>query len=570
MSTDPILTPSWSDQSVFAGLPAWALDDVPFGIGLLRLPDLVFVYSNRLYESWYQPERRPIVGKRLDEALSVAPQVVSVFRDVATRGEPTHFHDVEFVGLKERPIVLPGDVTRWDWSIWPLKDEQGEVAHLLVSGYDVSAQALDRLKLARAHDEGIRALLEVSRVAGVTGSIEDFFGELSRTVGRLVGAGKVVFTRVKDGAMFVLPHTYGFDDDLLSGLSVPCSAEGNALADGIVYRDETFKARIGSGPEFEPYREALAMIDVSDAIALAWRAGDQRLGLVAAFNSTAPGGFTDVDLHVLKTASMAAGLVWQHRETRTLLAAVEAAENRRLRDTARELAALEQRKAEFLRFASHEMRGPINIISAYASMLAEGSFGELTEPMRESTVIIAQKIHDLNRIVDQVLEASRLEDPSLRLDLTTFDLREIVPYVLEQAHHARRSTHAFKVELGPVPVYVRADRERVLMIAANLIDNAIKYSPAGGEIRCTTRRSGHAAEIRITDQGIGIAADDLPRLFARFSRVGGAATEAVRGTGLGLYLCREAARMLGGDVHVESALGAGSTFWLELPLAPQA
>lgn len=549
MSGSPVDAHSWSGDVYAEGIPTWALDDVPFGIGILTVPDLKFVYSNRLYESWYAEDRRPIVGKRLDEALSAAPQVASVFTHAAERGRPVHFHDAEFVGLKNRPIVMPGDVTRWDWSIWPLKDTQGRTTHLLVSGYDVTGPAVDRLRLTEAHEEGVRALIEVSRVAGAAGSIEDFFGELSRTVARLVGARKVLFTRVVDGSMAAQPMSHGFDDPALSSITVPCSPDGPTIADRIVFHDEVFRGPIGSGPEFDPYREALATLDVSDAAALAWRAGDERLGLVAAFNSARPGGFNDEDVHILRVASMAAGLVWQHREL------------------ASQLMALEHHKAEFMRYASHEMRGPINVISAYSSLLAEGSFGSLTQPAIETTRTIGAKIQELNRIVDQVLESSRLEDPTLSLELTTFDLRDIGPAALEDAQLARHPDHSVKITMSPDAVYVRSDRDRVAMIVGNLLDNAIKYSPAGGQVVCETRRAGGSAEVRVSDEGIGIADDQLSKLFRPFSRVTSTGTEPVAGTGLGLYLCREAARVLGGEIGVESRLGEGSTFWLRLPLA---
>jgi signal transduction histidine kinase len=548
-------------------VPGWALAEVPFGIALLTVPDLTIVYANKLYESWYQPDRRPIVGKHLQEALAAAPQVLDTFRDVAARGEPAHFHDSEFVGLKGRPVVLPGDLTKWDWSIWPLRNGAGAVTHLLVSGYDVTASASDRLQLGRAHEEGIRALLEISRLADVSGSLEDFFGELSASVARLVGAGKVLFARAAGGAMFVQPRTHGFNDEVLAGLSVPCSPDGDGLADRIVYHDAVFRASIDASPEFEAYRDALAVMEVADAIAVGWRVGDLRLGLVAAFNSTREGGFNEEDLHILRTSSMAAGLVWQHREARSRLAEAQRDERERLTAAAERMAALERTKADFLRLASHEMRGPISVVSVYASMLAEGSLGQVSEGVHETSVIIAAKIRELNRMVDQILEASRLDDPTLPLNVSTFDVREIVPHAIEQVHEGRKQQHQLKVDIGADPVFVRADRDRVLMIVANLIDNAIKYSPQGGEIHCVTVRSGGRALVRVTDHGIGIAQGDLPRLFSRFSRVGGARTEAIPGTGLGLYLCKEAARLQGGDITVESTLGEGSTFTLELPAA---
>ncbi len=543
-------------------IPPRVLDDVPFGIALLTVPDLVFVYSNHVYESWYQPERRPIVGKHLQDALVAAPQVVATFRDVADRGEPAHFHDAEFVGLKGRPVVLPGDVTRWDWSIWPLKDADGRVTHLLVSGYDVTAPAQDRLRLEQTHEEGIRALLEVSRATGSKGTIEEFFADLSFTVARLVGARKVLFARVENGLMSAQLRTHGFDDDAIGGIQVPCAPEGDGLADRIVYRDEVFKATIGASSEFEPYRAALELMEVSDAIATSWQAGDLRLGLVAAFNSRRRGGFNEEDVHLLKVASMAAGLVWQHRQAQARLGAAQRSETARLRDSADQLAALERTKADFLRMVSHEMRGPISVISASAAMLREG---EEAAELQKTQQIIKSKVAELSRMVDQLLEVSRLEDPTLKPNLSDFDVADLLDEAAEQVRRAHGGRE-IRVDAWPEPLTMRADRARILLIVTNLLDNALKYSPAGGLVSLAVARQGGMARIQVTDAGIGIEPQDVAKLFGRFTRVG-PASGAIAGTGLGLYLCREAARLHGGEVTVESTPGKGSVFTAEIPLS---
>lgn len=541
------------------GVLLTALDDLPVGIGLLKVPELKFVYANRLYESWYQADRLPLVGRQLDQALVAAPQVADIFRKVAAEGKAVHFHNAEFVGLRKRPYVLPGDVTVWDWSIWPLKNPLDKVTHLLVSGYDMTAAAVDRLNAEHAHEEGERALLEVSRVAGAAGTIEEFFGELAATVGNVLGAGKVLFATARNGVMTLQPNSYGFDDEMLGGISVPCSPDGSGLADQIVYHDHIFRRTIDSSPEFDPYRGALEVMQVSNAIAVAWRVGDLRLGLVAAFNSRRPEGFNDQDVYLLKTAAMAAGLVWQHRQDEARVVEVQEHERERL-------AALERAKADFLRMASHEMRGPINIVSVYASMFADSTLGESTPEARRAAAAINDKIHELNRIVDQVLEVSRLEDPALKLDLSTFDVRATAAKAKSDVAAVAHG-HVVTLEVPSEPVIVNADPAQVLMILENLLDNALKYSPSGGNVVCAVHAGPQKAEISISDQGIGIAREDIPKLFGRFSRVGRDDTEGIPGTGLGLYLSREAARLLGGDLTVESELGRGSTFRLVLPVA---
>jgi signal transduction histidine kinase len=127
--------------------------------------------------------------------------------------------------------------------------------------------------------------------------------------------------------------------------------------------------------------------------------------------------------------------------------------------------------------------------------------------------------------------------------------------------------HQIRVTCPERPVRVRVDAERVKTIIANLISNAIKYSPAGGPIECELVNRGGIARVTVTDSGVGIAKEDLPILFTRFGRVSTPQTVHLPGTGLGLYLGRQLARLHGGEITVDSAPGRGSTFTLHLPVS---
>jgi two-component system sensor histidine kinase BaeS len=116
------------------------------------------------------------------------------------------------------------------------------------------------------------------------------------------------------------------------------------------------------------------------------------------------------------------------------------------------------------------------------------------------------------------------------------------------------------------PVVVNADEARLETAVKNLLDNALKYSPNGGEVECSVAVEGARAVVSVRDQGLGIAADDMSRLFTRFGRIVTAENSHIPGTGLGLYLARELVRMQGGDITATSASGEGSVFTLWLPL----
>jgi signal transduction histidine kinase len=165
-----------------------------------------------------------------------------------------------------------------------------------------------------------------------------------------------------------------------------------------------------------------------------------------------------------------------------------------------------------------------------------------------------------------MLDAARLEDGQLKLRRDHLDLRRVARDAIQVVQPITGPLHELSLETPATEVPVFGDVDRLMTIITNLLENAVKYSPDGGKIRCVVSSDAHAASVRVIDAGVGIAAEDLPRLFNRFERLQNRRTSHVGGTGLGLYLSRELARQHGGDIDVESQPGAGSTFTLTLPL----
>jgi signal transduction histidine kinase len=242
----------------------------------------------------------------------------------------------------------------------------------------------------------------------------------------------------------------------------------------------------------------------------------------------------------------------------------------RLQQRADRLAELERAKSEFLNLASHELRGPAALLRGYLSMLEDGSLGPLPDPVRQALPMLAAKANQINLMANEMVEAARLEDKQPELHLQPLDVRELVARVCSDVqatspnHHVRFLDHAGR------PVEVLADPMRLEIIVSNLLENAVKYSPAGGDVECDLSLAGELAMIAVRDTGIGIAPEDMARLFVRFSRLVPPEMTDIPGTGLGLYLARELARLHGGDIHAVSRLGEGSEFTLSLPLRGQA
>ncbi|MGZ8607417.1 MAG: sensor histidine kinase [Actinomycetota bacterium] len=210
------------------------------------------------------------------------------------------------------------------------------------------------------------------------------------------------------------------------------------------------------------------------------------------------------------------------------------------------------------------MKTPISALRAHLENLLDGV--EQAEP-RTLQVMLAQS-ERLGRLVDQLLELSRLESGDVPLDRAEVPLRPLVARVLSEIE-VTRSRH--DVELAQdvpedlPPVF--ADAERVHQVLFNLLDNAVRFTQAGGVVRVTAARHNGAVDVTVADTGPGIAAEHLPRVFERFYRVDTARSREEGGTGIGLAIARSVVEAHGGRIWAESEPGKGSTFTFELPVA---
>jgi signal transduction histidine kinase len=233
-------------------------------------------------------------------------------------------------------------------------------------------------------------------------------------------------------------------------------------------------------------------------------------------------------------------------------------------------AELEASKRDFLLLASHELRSPLAVARGYAAMLRDGSLGPPPPSFGRPLEVMEAKLDEIGGLVDDMLEAARLETGNLILIQGDVDLRAVVQTAVDCVRPGVTERHQLEVELPGKPVVVRGDTERLRRIAVNLLDNAVKYSPDGGPVRCLVGVADDgSAVLRVRDCGIGIPDDAMERMFRRFGRIVTPQTRGIPGTGLGLYLCRELARAHGGDITVQSDEGKGSTFTLSLPSEAQ-
>jgi signal transduction histidine kinase len=223
-------------------------------------------------------------------------------------------------------------------------------------------------------------------------------------------------------------------------------------------------------------------------------------------------------------------------------------------------------KTEFVTLVSHELRTPLTSVTGYVELLLEGQGGMLTEAQRESLGIVQRNAEWLVKLIDDLLDMSRIEAGRVELKHMTLDLVHLIQGVASSLRpQLEAKGQRLTLNLDRALPAISGDADRVTQILTNLLSNAHKYTPAGGSITITVRGEEGRVRVSVQDTGIGLSLDDQARLFTMFFRAQHRATEGVGGTGLGLAISRALVELHGGEITVTSALGQGSTFSFTLP-----
>lgn len=228
---------------------------------------------------------------------------------------------------------------------------------------------------------------------------------------------------------------------------------------------------------------------------------------------------------------------------------------------------VDRMKSEFVSMVSHELRTPLGLIKGYASTLLNPQLSLDQQTVQRFLMGIDGAADRLARLIENLLSVSRIECGLLRLSTQQVDLIQLVSLAVSTAR-ATTKGHEILLEVPRGSLKVEGDRVQLELVMDNLLGNAIKYSPVGKPIRVHVLRRASGAEVRVVDQGIGIAAHHLPKVFEKFYRVEGGYSRRTPGSGLGLYICRNIIEAHGGRIWVESKLGEGSTFAFVLPARP--
>lgn len=235
---------------------------------------------------------------------------------------------------------------------------------------------------------------------------------------------------------------------------------------------------------------------------------------------------------------------------------------------------LERMKTEFVAIAAHELRTPMTPIKGFISMLAQDEFDSFSfEERREYYEIIETNVDRLGRLINDLLNVTRIERGiAMQLFWETVNLTELAASVFEvQRGMTNTERHTLVLDSQPEVVTATVGRDQIEQILQNLVSNAIKYSPEGGEVRIIIRDEPETNTVLlgVKDQGTGIPESAQSKLFKPYRRIHNPKTASVKGTGIGLFLVKNLVEAHKGTIWVESQLGKGTTFWFRIPKAPE-
>lgn len=245
--------------------------------------------------------------------------------------------------------------------------------------------------------------------------------------------------------------------------------------------------------------------------------------------------------------------------------AAVALENSRLYE---QIQAANEAKSEFISLVTHELRLPMTTIKGYTDLMFSGMTGTLNEQQMQFMEIIRRNLDRMNRLVTDLADINRIESGRMKYENKDFLLQDLVEDIAESLHKTIASRQqTLKIDVTPDLPPVHGDPARISQILSNLLSNAYKYTQDKGEIQLSVRKNRDFIQVIVSDNGLGISAEDQAKLFTQFFRSEAREVRAQHGWGLGLFIVKKLIEAQGGEIVFESQLGKGSRFAFTVPMA---
>jgi signal transduction histidine kinase len=405
--------------------------------------------------------------------------------------------------------------------------------------------------------EQLTALGEISRAVSASLDVEAVLETIVSRASQLAGAdGCSIYEYDERSEQFHLRATHNLDTAFAEAIRPVVLRKGEGLMGRATELREPLQIADITGPEAyqSPVRDTLIRFGYRALLSVPLLREDQIIGSLS-LNRKVPGEFAPEIVDVLKTFA-----------TQSALAIQNARLFREIADKSRQLEAASRHKSEFLASMSHELRTPLNAILGFNELILGGVYGDVPADLREPLTDIQSSGQHLLRLINNVLDLSKIEAGRMELAPTDYSVQDTVERVRASLHPlAAEKGLAFVTSVAEDIPLAYGDAGRIIQCLMNLAGNALKFTRHGQvEIAVTLR--GDTLTYRVTDTGIGIPPDRLDTVFAEFRQGDATVTSEFGGTGLGLSITRKFVEMHGGRIWVESEPGKGSTFSFAIPL----
>ena len=511
------------------------------------------------------PPGRAMIDRKVIHVYDVSsPAAQSEFPEGWALSQPLGLRTVLAVPLLREGAAIGAILIRRT-EIRPFSDKQ---IALLKTFADQAVIAIENVRLFRELEARtneltrsvgeLQALGEVGQAVSSTLDLETVLTRIVSHAVQLSGTdGGAIYEYDEASEEFHLRAADHMEKELIDALR----ANPPRLGDGVVGRAAASREPVQVPNILEEHayaprmRQMLERYGFRASLAVPLLREDRIIGGLVVRRKSA-GEFRSEVIELLKTFA-----------TQSVLAIQNARLFREIEEKSRQIEAANRHKSEFLANMSHELRTPLNAIIGFSEVLQEKLFGELNEKQAEYTDDILTSGRHLLALINEILDLSKVEAGRMELEVATFDL----PLAIDNARtfvRERAINHGITLDLAVderLGDFV-GDERKIKQILLNLLSNAVKFTPEGGRITINARLTNGSVEISVSDNGVGIAPEDQPKIFEEFRQVGSDYARKSEGTGLGLTLAKRFVELHGGKIWVESQVGKGSTFIFTLPI----
>jgi signal transduction histidine kinase len=421
------------------------------------------------------------------------------------------------------------------------------------------ARSLERtLADLRLVNKNLALLNQASRELGSILDLDEVLVRVLDEVRTLLGVVACSVWLVDPGTdELVCRQASGPEQDLVRGWRIKAgeglvgwtASSGESLLVADVYADERYFPKVAEETG----------LNLRSILSIPLQARHGTVGVLQAVDAVV-GRFTEEHLELLEPLAATAAVAIENAR----LYSEEQQRATALKQALDQQKELDRLKSEFIQNFSHELRTPLALIQGYADLMEGGELGELASNQREAISVISRRSRMLTKLVDDLFIILIVEEQGPRKD--PVDLAALVQEMMVDFQvSAQRAGLTLTSEILASPAWVTGDIEHLSRVLDNLVNNALKFTPAGGSVTVSLMRDEGDLVLEVTDTGIGIPKDRLDYVFDRFYQVDGSMTRKFGGAGLGLALVKEVVEAHGGQVSVESEYGKGSSFRVTLP-----